>query len=287
MKKLFALAFGLTLLATASWGVTPFTTMADVNLTASSTDVRIVTTTAFTAARTLTLPFAGATCIGQTCAATALEIIDNAGAITNTNTLTIAPQSGDTINGSASSVVISGARDRVILWPLSGSNWYLQVVGASGQILGTTTNDNACTGCVGEFQSSAIASSFAAAVLLAPAAPQNVTQLLLTAGDWDCRGNVGGWPSFTTPVSAFAAWTSTASAADYAANSADNGSRNAMSAYSGILTATAIASQQTPQLLVGAARYSLAASTSVFLSTKATFSGTMSAYGFLGCRRVR
>lgn len=128
MKKLLiGLLLSLGVFASAL-AVTSGTNVGDAAYSILPTDVRLYTTTTFTAPRTWTLPYAGATCIGQGCG-TALEILDNAGAISQANQLTIAPQSGDTINGNAGNLVISGASARVILFPTSGSNWQTYVFG--------------------------------------------------------------------------------------------------------------------------------------------------------------
>jgi hypothetical protein len=118
-----------------SFAVVPATYVGNVAYTILNTDQKLITTTVFTAARTWTLPFAGGTCIGQTCTppASSLEIYDTANAISNNFTLTIAPQSGDTINGSSSSLVVQGAGVRISLTPTSGSNWSAYVIPTSAQ----------------------------------------------------------------------------------------------------------------------------------------------------------
>lgn len=130
MRKLLALAFALGL-SSSAWAVDPSTKIGDAAYTILNTDTRITTTTALTAARTWTLPYAAATCIGQNCApaAVALDIFDTAGAVSQAFQLTIAPQSGDTINGNAANLIISGAGTRVTLFPTSGNNWQAVVYG--------------------------------------------------------------------------------------------------------------------------------------------------------------
>lgn len=138
MKRL-PLGLGLWLgLFAPALATTPGTTVGDAAYTILNTDVRIFTTTTFTAGRTWTLPYAGGTCIGQTCPATVLEINDLAGAFSQQFQLTIAPQTGDTINGNAANLIISGAGTRVILTPTSGTNWQALVTG-DYQTSGTCT----------------------------------------------------------------------------------------------------------------------------------------------------
>lgn len=300
-KLLLALALGSALVAPASAVVTS-TLMGNAALTASSTDQRILLSTAFTASRTLTLPAAGATCIGQTCPPFTLEIFDPAGtAVNGANTLVLAPVTGDTINGSASSVTITGigAGGKLILTPSSGSNWILQIQG-TGQTLGTTTNDNACTGCVGEFftgrtdlLANQTATTVTNAVVTSAPVPvttvvYNVTQVLLTPGDWECRGQaqlgtVGVGTS--TAATVFAAWTSTANQT----NAAPISYTNAFPTNPSFVSLQA-ASVSSPAWSLGIppVRYSVAAATSVFLNAVATFSaGTPTGMGALQCRRVR
>lgn len=129
MKKLLlGLSLWLSFLAPA-FAVSPSTVVGDAAYTVTNTDVRITTSVTFTAGRTWTLPYAGGTCIGQTCGASSLEIWDTAGAFSQQFQLTITPQSGETINGNAGNLIISGAGTRVILTPTSPSNWQAFVSG--------------------------------------------------------------------------------------------------------------------------------------------------------------
>lgn len=150
MKKLLlALALALGLAAPAKATIS-YTSMANANYSALSTDTTIIPTVALTATRTLTLAYAGATCIGVAPCPTAMQVIDAQGNVGGTNScLSIAPSSGDTINGSASAVTFCSTYGRALLQPTSGSNWRFEVYGP-GQLQGTTTNDSAQAGYVGE-----------------------------------------------------------------------------------------------------------------------------------------
>lgn len=130
MKKLLWLCLWLGLIAPAQ-AVVQQTTVGNANYSILNTDTTVVTTTAFTANRTWTLPFAAGTCIGQSCAppANALVINDLAGAIAWNHTLTITPQSGETINGQTGSVTLSAAGAQATLAPTSGTNWSLTTAG--------------------------------------------------------------------------------------------------------------------------------------------------------------
>ena len=278
MRKIFALLLGLALCGPAL-AVDVSTVMPNANYTALSTDVKLVTSAPFTAARTLTLPAAGATCIGQTCPSTTFEFFDAVSTLTGTNTLTITPATGDTINGSSSSLTFGQAGARITLWPLSGTNWYLTLDAQGANLPGTSTNDNACAGCIGEvIQQTSIVTS---APLLVTTVPATVTQVLLTAGDWDCRATAQ-YIDVTSAGTQFAAWTSTTSLTypTIGINAVNNLS----------MAAIQTASITSPAWVLSLAplRISLAASTSVFLTAADVHSsGNTSAAGFLQCRRAR
>lgn len=187
MKKLIlGLVLWFGALAPCS-AVVSYTSVGNVNYSVLPTDVRLVPTVALTANRTWTLPSAGGTCIGQGCA-TALEIIDSQGNVGGANScVLIAPASGETINGSSSSQTFCAPYGRVILIPTTGSNWIIQNIGP-GQVVGTTTNDNAQPGFVGEFITSGACPGTAttATVTITIAAPGVIT--------WTAHGFTGACP---------------------------------------------------------------------------------------------
>ncbi len=301
MKRLsLALLLGAALIGPAPAVVTS-TPVGNASYTVLATDQRIVFTVSFSAPRTLTLPSAGASCIGQTCPANALEILDQVGVVSATNTLTLTPSGSETINNSTSSITIGEPFGRILLIPTNGSNWQL-VIYAPGQYPGTTTNDLAVAGSIGEYvvgRTDALALQTAtasvtaggnvvtSAPLLTTNIPSNLTQLLLTAGDWDCRGQSQLGVSGSASATVFSAWTSTAvasSAPPIPSNLQDGVPTNPSFV---ALQAAAVVSPLWA-LGVPSVRYSLAASTSIYLNTMATFSaGTMTGMGNLACRRVR
>lgn len=85
-----------------------------------------------------------------------------------------------------------------------------QTINAAGQLLGagTTTNDNAATGYIGEYLSSTVLSG--SAVSLSGGVAKDITTLALTGGDWDVWGTIAlggsmgastftvGWISLTS-----------------------------------------------------------------------------------------
>lgn len=281
-KLLLALAL---LWPIAAGAVPPSTTMGDSNLTLTASSFRVYTSTVLTANRNISLPGAASSCVGQTCPATVLEFSDMANGL-STFSVSFVPASGDTINGSTDPFVVSGVGVRAILIPIRGNAWFAQVI-ANGS--GASGGSSACVGCVGEFRGSTVISGFTSTggaaqdggrggVVMATATAMNVTNVSIGPGDWECRGNVALNAAAGTAVTIFSAWTSSASAAAYV--NGDNGS----------LVSLQTASINGPVWGLGLppTRYNVAVATSVFLSARATFTtAAASAYGTLGCRRVR
>lgn len=143
-------------------------------------------------------------------------------------------------------------------------------------VVGTATNDNAAAGSVGEFVSSTVLA--ASSVALTSGVAADITSISLTAGDWEVWGNVVSNPGAGTTTSVI------------------NGAANSVSAtlptfpgaggyarYSYSSSANAVNS-----LPIGRVRFSLSATTTIYLVTNMTFAvSTMSAYGFIGARRIR
>lgn len=143
MKKLLlGLALWLGLLAPSN-AVVSTTSVGDVAYSILSSDCVVSTTTALTAARTWTLPYAAATQIGQSqVCPDNLQVIDSAKGISQAFSLTLTPQSGDTINGNTGSVTISAPGASVTLTPTSGTNWIMTTNGdfvTSGVCPGTAS----------------------------------------------------------------------------------------------------------------------------------------------------
>lgn len=146
-----------------------------------------------------------------------------------------------------------------------------------GQIPGTTTNDNASAGNVGEFVSSSVVKG--SAVAMTTTVSVNVTSISLTAGDWD----VSAMCLFTGGA------TTTVNRADVSL-STTTGTLNTTPGQLGTIVPGGIAAIGFDDLFVnvGATRFSLSATTTVFLVVQAAFgTSTMSAYGILRARRMR
>lgn len=146
-------------------------------------------------------------------------------------------------------------------------------------IVGSSTNDSASAGSVGEHQISTVVSG--SAVTLTTATAANVTSLSLTAGDWDVWGNVAldttGGPSATQEI----VWVSTTSA------TVPSPLTGAVGAYSQLSYAGRDPSFDTMQ--TGARRLSLSSTTTVYLGAYVIFTGgtAVKAYGSLQARRRR
>lgn len=143
-------------------------------------------------------------------------------------------------------------------------------------IVGTTTNDNAGAGYVGEIIESEVL--VGSAVALTSTMASDITSISLPAGDWDVWGNVFAHPDVTTTTSAFLAWTNTTSAT--LPTPPNKG------AY--VLSQSNVAAGFATCFPVGLRRYSFATTTTVYLSVITIFAvSTMNGYGYIGARRVR
>lgn len=143
----------------------------------------------------------------------------------------------------------------------------------AGQTPGTTTNDNAAAGMIGEY----LSATNVPGTPMTNGVNTNVDSISLTPGDWDVRGTI--------------------------VFSSIGGAANSLSAGLTTTSATLPSSFATGALLeVSAAftpslgnifafctvRFSLAVTTTVYMVGQASFTtGTMIGYGFLGARRVR
>lgn len=148
---------------------------------------------------------------------------------------------------------------------------------SGSELIGTTTNDNATAGNVGQYAQSTVAQG--SAVSLTSTVTANVTSISLTAGDWDVWG-LAEITGTATTVNFFSGCLSLVSA-----NVSDN-QQNGFFNVPGISLITS--SVQTSSLTQS--RFSLAGTTTIFLCLNASFSGggnTCSAYGGIYARRRR
>ena len=126
-------------------------------------------------------------------------------------------------------------------------------------IIGTTTNDDADVGSVGQLVTNVIASG--SAVSLTTATPADVTSISLPAGDWDIWANTSFIPAATTNVVQAKSWISATSATQPDA-----------SLYAGVQnTAAGIVPADNFGFCVPSIRVSLAATTTYYLSCTSAF----------------
>jgi hypothetical protein len=139
---------------------------------------------------------------------------------------------------------------------------------------GTSTNDSAAAGKVGQILTATVA--FGSAVAMSDNLATNITSVSLTAGDWDVSGTVffsasGGGPTYLS------AYANTVSAT--VPNTPGGGESNALA----LPFTTGISS-----VSFGPARFSLAGTSTVYLGAFIRQSaGSNAAYGQIRARRVR
>ncbi len=135
-------------------------------------------------------------------------------------------------------------------------------------IIGTTTNNNAAAGSVGEYVESQITTPVAFSSTIS----NDVGSISLTAGDWDVWGNI--YCTFSGNVTQMQSWINTTSATSPAG------------IYLNINNFVAATVSQSANCVMQ--RLSLSGTTTVYLSGNFTFStGTASAQGYIGARRRR
>ena len=141
-------------------------------------------------------------------------------------------------------------------------------------VIGTTTNNSANAGSIGEYISSTVAST---GVSLTTTVFANITSISLTAGDWDVSGVVAITNPGTTTFSYINYGTSTTSA-----------TAGTLGQMGGLTTPSTIAAAIDFTTPIPETRLSLASTTTVYLVTRASFAvSTASAYGVIRARRIR
>jgi hypothetical protein len=144
-------------------------------------------------------------------------------------------------------------------------------------IVGTTTNDNANAGSVGEVISASVASG--SAVALTTGTTANVTSISLTAGDWDVEGTGAFFPAASTSITALHGSVGTTSATIGGATSGGRFSHYCAPVTPGATTLC---------FPTGRQRLSLSGTTTVYLCVQATFStSTLGGFGYIVGRRIR
>lgn len=154
----------------------------------------------------------------------------------------------------------------------------LQFVPSTGGIIGTTTNDNAGAGFVGEFISSNIPS--ASAFALVSTVTVNITSILVSAGDWQIDALISTQAGALTQTSALITSVSLVSNT-MTPDTSPNSSFAGFNSHAGD-------PNQNHVLPLGSCRISVAVPTTIYLVVQAIFSGGgLLGSGWISARRVR
>jgi hypothetical protein len=147
-----------------------------------------------------------------------------------------------------------------------------------GQLPGTTTNDAASAGNIGEYISSSI--PVGSPVSLTSNNFSNVTSISVTAGDWDISGSIGFVGNAATTVN----WM-TGSITTTSGTPDGSGGRQSFQVTGGTTVFNIVPSTQ---FWIGHSRFSFASTTTVYLVAQSGFgTSTNGAFGFISARRVR
>lgn len=150
----------------------------------------------------------------------------------------------------------------------------------TGQVPGTTTNDDAAAGNVGQYVTANVAAGSAVSLTTNTAA--NVTSISLTSGDWDVVGAVWFTGAGNTIAQTLYGAVSQTSATLPTRGGADSFRVTYGSTGLNLFNLTDAG------FLVGPTRISLSTTTTVFLVAQAVFTtNTAAAYGQIRARRVR
>jgi hypothetical protein len=210
-----------------------------------------------------------------------------AGAPTMSNTTT----TGKFVDGSADEIQMrvqghSTQTSNIITVEKSDATVLLNVTNTAGTaIRGTTTNDAAATGFVGEIVTASLVRS--SATSLTNATAKTVTSISLTAGDWEVYGglafNSGATTSITETGGAFSLTTNAVPSADVVMVPTSNEIRNSTNYAAFVPGSGADVTVTMPTY-----RVSLSATTTIFLVAKSNFTvSTLAGYGYIQARRLR
>jgi hypothetical protein len=184
------------------------------------------------------------------------------------------------LNGGGSNIQIEAGD---IAWVYADTTTQLDVVvhrksgSTAGPLAGTTTNDNAAAGKVGEYIESDIA--LGSAISLTTNVAANITSISLTAGDWDVSaiGRIhsnNASTSFTNGIASISQVSATLNASDAAS----------------VATPATVPGNGVNYCALGVppTRITLSATTTVYLVSRSAFTvSTAQAYGKISARRAR
>lgn len=146
---------------------------------------------------------------------------------------------------------------------------------ATGQIPGTATNDSAAAGKVGEYITNTLAQG--SAISLTTNTATDITSVPLTAGDWNCWGQINFAANAATTVNFEIGAISAVS--NTLPTNTDGFSQLQLAGATGI---------NTNYLAIAPMRFLLSGTTTIYLVAYGTFLvNTLSAYGKIACRRAR
>lgn len=148
----------------------------------------------------------------------------------------------------------------------------------SGQLIGggTTTNDNAAAGQIGEYLEAELLAG--SAVNVPTATVVDITTLSLTAGDWNVWGTITFVPAVGTLPTTLNGWINNA-----ATTTPTRPGKGAQ--FQSTLSFTSGSVQQMP---VGQRRFSFSTTTTIYLGCSAAFTAsTLAAHGIICARRAR
>lgn len=147
-------------------------------------------------------------------------------------------------------------------------------------IIGTTTNDNAAAGSVGEYVSSQILLGSHVSYTTSTVA-QNLTSISLTAGDYDIEGNIVWDGAGATQVAQLAGWISVISAT-FPDTSLTSGITYGVTTFSPFVAGAYIG------FTVPKVRVSISTTTTIYISAYAAFGvSTLNMSGGIYARRIR
>lgn len=199
-------------------------------------------------------------------------VIDGAITLAKLAALTGLSVIGNATNASGTPTAITAGSDGHILRRNGSTLGFGKIL--TNFITGTGTNDNATAGDIGEYVESLVAAGAVGSWSTGTA--KDVASIPLTAGDWDVTGQVFFSNTSATAVTRIAAGINTTSA-----------TLPGVGPSRGQLT-SAVLSPNGVGVPVGTARFSLSATTTVYLVGIIDFAaGTPSAGGFINARRVR
>jgi hypothetical protein len=116
-----------------------------------------------------------------------------------------------TLSSQTGTISFVGSTSPTLVTPILGAASATSLsFSSTTEKIGTTTNNNAAAGSVGEFISSVV--NFGSGIVLTTSTPADITSISLTAGDWTLWGNVGFSGNSATNVTFLAGWMSTTSA---------------------------------------------------------------------------